>query len=85
MVNCSVGEEMEYERDDGNYYNGYWGNSDYQRGHPLSQVDFAESENNYPTIEIELGDIEGCDTDREVDHYLGNRGAAEDYRGVGRK
>ena len=33
---------------------------------------------------IELGDIEGRNTDSDVDHYLVNRGASEDYRDAAR-
>ena len=34
--------------DNADYYDGDWGNSDYLGDRPLSQVNFAENDNNYP-------------------------------------
>ena len=78
MVNCAVGEEM--EEDDGDYYDGDWGNSDYLADRPLSRVNLADIDNNYSPIEIEFGDIGGWNTDREVWYYLENRNRPGDYR-----
>ena len=75
---------MEYKYDDVNYYNGDCGNGDYQGGLPLSQVNFAENDNNYYACAIVLGDIDGWNTDSEVGDYLVNRREAEDYREAGR-
>ena len=69
---------MEYV--DANQHNGDWGNSDYPWDPPLSQVNFAGAEINYPPIEIEFCDIGGWDTDIEVGDYFVNRSAPEDYR-----
>ena len=33
-VNCSVGEDVEYEEDNGDYFDGDWDNSDYQGDRP---------------------------------------------------
>ena len=44
-VNFSVGGEMADVNE--NYRDADWGNSDFLGGHPLSQVNFEENENNY--------------------------------------
>ena len=48
MVNCVVGEEMEYEYDNGDYRDGDRGNSYYQWGIFRSRVNFEENKNCYP-------------------------------------
>ena len=69
------------EEDNGDYYDGHWRDSDYLCDRPLCQASFAGDDNNYPTGEIELGDIDGWNTDFEVGGcYWVNRSAVDDYR-----
>ena len=49
-------------------------------GRHLIQVNFAENETNYSSIEIEFDGVDGRSTDSEVGNYLANRRAAADYR-----
>ena len=42
-------------------------------GNPLSQVNLAENDNNYPSREIEFPDIDGWGEDSEVGDYWVNR------------
>ena len=83
-VNCDVGGKVEYDDDNGNYPDGDLGNSDYQGGHPIRQVNFAEIECNYSSIEIELGDVGSWNTDIGVGDYQSNHSAAKEYRDSGR-
>ena len=75
---------MEYEEDNGNYPDEEWGNTDYQGGRPVRQVNFRENENDYASIELEFDDIECWDTDIEVGGYLSNHIASKEYRDAGR-
>ena len=57
-VNCAVGEEVGGENDNGRYIDEDRDNSDDQRGHSQSQVNFTENGNNYSPSELEFDDIE---------------------------
>ena len=71
---------MEYEEDNGNYPDEEWGNTDYQGGRPVRQVNFRENENDYASIELEFDDIECWDTDIEVGGYLSNNITSKECR-----
>ena len=62
------------------YHDEDWGNSDYRRCRSEIQVNFNENGNNLPSTELEFGDIEGWNTDIDLEGYFANHGAAKEYR-----
>ena len=76
-VNCAVGDA---EGDNGEYFDEDRDNSDYQGGRSKEQVNFTENDNDYSPSELEFGDIEGWNTDIDLEGYFANHGAAKEYR-----
>ena len=83
-VNCAGGDEVVGEDDNGDYYEEEQDNSDYQWGHPESQVGFAENGDSSPLIDLEFDDIGRWNTYSGAGSYLANRSATGEYRDAGR-
>ena len=53
-------------------------------GHSQGQINFASNGDNDSSIELGLDDIDGWNTDTEVEEYLSNHSAADEYSDAGR-
>ena len=77
-VNCA---ELEEDLANGDDFDGDGDTSDYQRRHPLSQVNLDEI--NSATSEIEFGDIADWQSDSAVGRYSVNLGGCARVSGCG--